>query len=282
MRAPVLTDIFIYPLKSARGIRVDEVEVGELGAELDRRWMVVREDGSVVSQRDEPRLSLLEVEVEGDHLRVRGEDREGGPLRVPLGAPTGEEVSVTILKSRVVTRDAGAAAAAWFTGYLGRSVRLVGVASSTVRPVNPRYGPGSRTSLTDGYPFLLVSAESLEELNRRLPSPVGMDRFRPNLIVRGGAPHAEDRWRRFRIGDIPFEVVKPCSRCAATTVDPRRGRRGKEPLRTLSAYRRISGKVFFGQNVVHRGRGSIRVGAPLQIVESGAPKPDLGGAEAVA
>jgi len=134
-----------------------------------------------------------------------------------------------------------------------------------VRPVDPRYArPGDRVAFADAFPVLLISEDSLEELNRRLAEPVPMNRFRPNLVVRAGEPHAEDGWRRIRIGEVEFDVVKPCARCAITLTDQATAERGKEPLRTLATYRTRNGKVLFGQNLIHRGRGAVRVGMAVE------------------
>ena len=115
-------------------------------------------------------------------------------------------------------------------------------------------------SFADAFPFLLLSQESLAALNERLARPVPMNRFRPNLVVAGGAPHVEDTLRRFRIGDLELEVVKPCDRCVLTTTDQSTAERGPEPLRTLAAYRKVGSKVLFGQNVVHYTTGRLTVG----------------------
>jgi uncharacterized protein YcbX len=137
------------------------------------------------------------------------------------------------------------------------------------RRVNPEFFPaGAYTAFSDGYPLLLLSEASLEDLNARLPEPLPMDRFRPNLVVRGCAPYAEDGWRRIRIGAIELAVVKPCDRCVVTTIDQATGERsGTEPLRTLAGYRNTERGVLFGQNVVHLGQGSIEVGAEVEVLE---------------
>jgi uncharacterized protein YcbX len=146
----------------------------------------------------------------------------------------------------------------------------------TVRPVDVDHaGPGHRVGFADGYPLLLLSEGSLDELNRRLEAPLPMDRFRPNVVVDGCGPHAEDRWRRLRVGDVEMRVVKPCSRCSITTVDQATAARGPEPLATLADYRLAGGKVLFGQNLVHESRGTLRVGDVVEVLESGRPVPDL-------
>jgi uncharacterized protein YcbX len=136
----------------------------------------------------------------------------------------------------------------------------------TRRPADPAYVlPGVRVSFADGFPFLLLSQESLADLNTRLPDPVPMNRFRPNLVIAGGEPYAEDGLRAFRIGALELEAVKPCARCVLTTTDQETGFRGPEPLRTLARYRKADGKVLFGQNVVHRATGRLSVGDALRV-----------------
>jgi uncharacterized protein YcbX len=155
----------------------------------------------------------------------------------------------------------GETPADWFSTFLGCAASLVHMPAATIRPANPAYAPAdTRVSFVDGYPLLLISEESLADLNRRLEVPLPMNRFRPNLVVTGCEPYEEDTWRAIRIGETSMQVVKPCDRCVITTTDQVTAERGKEPLRTLATYRNLDGKVLFGQNVVHHGRGRLRVG----------------------
>lgn len=256
--------LFLYPVKSAAGIALESADLDDFGPRFDRRWMVVDPEGRFMSQRSFPRMALVRPELTGDSLvlTAQGMDRLELAQR-PASTP---EMEVTIWKSRTLARSMGPDAAGWLSEFLGTPARLV------YMPEDPgegkrRFHAGSRISFADAYPFLLISEESLEELNRRLPSPLPMDRFRPNLVVRGGSAHAEDGWRRVRIGATEFRLAKPCARCAVTTVDQSSGVRGKEPLRTLARYRRRDGDVLFGQNAVHLGRGTLRVGEAVEVLE---------------
>ncbi len=146
---------------------------------------------------------------------------------------------------------------------------LVHVDARMERPVDPRYaGPGERVGFADGFPLLLVSRASLEELNRRLPRPVTMEHFRPNLVLEGCEPFAEDSWKRLRVGGVELELVKPCARCVFTTVDPLTGVKARdgEPLRTLTRFRRRDGKVLFAQNALVRRSGTLQVGDPVELL----------------
>lgn len=262
-----VTRIYIYPVKSAAGIEVAEAELDAFGLRLDRRWMVVDDAGRFLTQRQLPRMALIRVALEGGALRLTFPDAPilEVPVRAEEGAGAGVRRRVVVWGDAVEAVDTGETAARWLSAALGRPARLVHLPDDAVRPVDPRYArPGDRVAFADAFPVLLISEDSLEELNRRLAEPVPMNRFRPNLVVRAGEPHAEDGWRRIRIGEVEFDVVKPCARCAITLTDQATAERGKEPLRTLATYRTRNGKVLFGQNLIHRGRGAVRVGMAVE------------------
>ena len=259
-----LTALHVYPIKSARGIPVQEWEVDSFGLRYDRRWMVVDRQGKHITQRTHSALALVRPAIDGDALRVTA---PGMPALELLLHP---EPSVTT--TAIVWDDAceaawtGERSAAWFSEALGTPCSLVHMPINTVRPADPAFAPpGVRVSFADAFPFLLISEESLEDLNARLPAPLPMNRFRPNLVIRGDGPYVEDSLGAFRFGEIEFRVVKPCDRCVVTTTDQETTERGVEPLRTLATYRKVGGEVMFGQNVVHLGTGRLSVGAPLLV-----------------
>jgi uncharacterized protein YcbX len=160
---------------------------------------------------------------------------------------------------------AGQRAARWFADVLDTDCSLVYMPEETVRLANPDYAPAeTRVSFADAYPFLLLSEESLADLNGRMAEPLPMNRFRPNLVFRGGAPFEEDRLTSFELGPLRLRAVKPCDRCVVTTTDQVTAARGVEPLRTLATYRKRGGQVYFGQNLAHSGRGRLRVGDRLR------------------
>ena len=263
-----LTEINIYPLKSTRRIALRESEVLPRGLPWDRRWMLVDENGKFITARQHPRLAMVQTRIEGDSLEVGVAGRP--PLRLSLRPRVQETTEVTIWKDRCPAVPVGEEADAWFSGYLGIRCRLVQMTDELVRGVNPDYGrPGDEVSFADGFPLLLITEASLADLNNRLEHPVEMRRFRPNLVVDGERPYAEDAWHRIRIGEVEFEGVKNCSRCVFTTIDPDSGIKdpGQEPLRTLSRYRkRPEGGVYFGQNLIPRSGGVIHVGDPVEVL----------------
>lgn len=253
----------VYPIKSCAGVALDRAEVGPRGIRHDREWLIAdAASGAMLTQRELPRMALIRPTVVGDGVHLEGPGME--PLPVPTRrAAEGQAREVRVWKDVCRAVDQGAAASAWLGAFLGTDVRLLRMADDHVRRLNPRYARSDRDQVgfADGYPLLLISEESLAELNGRLPVPVPMDRFRPNVVVAGGAPFGEDGWRRVRIGDLGFAVAKACARCAVTTVDQAAGAfAGKEPLRTLARYRRGPEGVRFGQLLIQEGEGAIAVG----------------------
>jgi uncharacterized protein YcbX len=264
-----VTELNIYPVKSTRRIALSESEVLPRGLPWDRRWMLVDASGKFITGRQHPRLATVQTEI-GDnvlHIHAAGHDS----LSLPLVPRERRVVEVTVWKDSVDALLAGSEADAWFSGFLGLDCRLVQMTDDISRGVNPDYGrAGDQVSFADGFPLLLISEASLTDLNSRLDQPVEMRRFRPNLVIDGDLPYAEDGWRHIRVGAVEFEGVKNCSRCVFTTIDPDTGEKSPdmEPLRTLSSYRRRpEGGVYFGQNLIPRSAGVIRVGDSVTVLE---------------
>jgi uncharacterized protein YcbX len=225
--------------------------------------MVVDPEGRFVTQRDEPRLATIEARVETQGLAL-----ESGGRRLVVKTPGPEtRRPVTVWRSTVPARIADASLEA----LIGRDLRLAYMDDPRSRTINPDYGrPEDRVSFADGYPLLLASEASLDDLNARMGAPLPMDRFRPSIVVAGAPPWAEDFWRRIRIGEAVFRIVKPCDRCIVTTTDQATGARGAaggEPLRTLARFRRRGDSVFFAQNLIPETTGAIRVGDPVEILD---------------
>lgn len=266
-----LAALFLYPVKSCRGLRLSASEVDRFGLRYDRAFMVVDADsGLFLTQRDEPRLARVVPRLAGERLELRAPG--AGRIEVPLEPGDGPRRPVQVWRHRGEAVDQGDAAAGFLSDLLGRPLRLVRMPADHARRVNPDYSPvEAQASFVDGYPFLLLGQASLDDLNARLAAPLPVERFRPNLLVSGAEPYAEDRWRRIRIGALELLIVKPCDRCSITTVDPERGvRTGAEPLRTLARYRKAAGAVYFAQNAVHLGTGRLEVGMPVEVLERGA------------
>jgi uncharacterized protein len=259
-----LTQLNVYPIKSARGIPLLESELDQFGLRYDRRWMVVDESGTFLSQRSHPRLALVATSIGDGALRIEAPSMPG--LEVSLDPYPSVVTRVRVWNDRCAATWLGERPARWFSDFLDTPCSLVHMEGETTRPANPRYaGTGTRVSFADAFPFLLISEESLNDLNRRLPEPLPMNRFRPNLVVAGVRPYEEDEWSRIEIGAIGFRILKPCARCVVTTTDQTTAAVGKEPLRTLASYRKVGGEVMFGQNAVHETVGWLRVGDPVLL-----------------
>ncbi len=265
----IVSQVNIYPIKSCAGTSLARSQIDARGFVNDRRWLVVDEDWSFLTQRELARMALIKPDVDDHCLRLSAPDMPA--FELPVDQP-GERVAVTIWKdSGVGAVDQGDAVAQWFSDYLKQNVRLVRFADDYLRQVSQKYAPraSDQVGFADGYPFLIASEESLADLNTRLETPLPMNRFRPNIVVRGAdEPYAEDTWKAIRIGDVIFDVVKPCARCAITTTDQQTAKRGKEPLRTLATYRPGNGGgPLFGQNAIQRSTGSVATGTPVEVVE---------------
>jgi uncharacterized protein YcbX len=264
-----LSAIHVYPIKSCAALALSSAEVETRGLAHDRRWMLVDADGRFITGRQVPRTVLLQATPEAGGLRLAAPGLAA--IHVPTPPPQAPRCRVTVWKDDVHAPDAGDAIAAWLREALGREARLVHMDEAASRPAKPDYAQaGDEVSFADAFPLLAVSQAALDALNARLAAPLPMTRFRPNVVFAGSTPHAEDGWRRLRIGPVEFENAKPCVRCVFTTVDAERGEfdPSGEPLRTLKHYRRSAEGITFGVNLIARGRGTVRVGDEVEVLEA--------------
>lgn len=247
-----VASLHVYPIKGARGVALERAEVLHGGLRHDRRFMVLDQRGAFVTQREHPRMALVQVTVDGDRLTVSSP----APSRasIPI-APEGYRRRVRVWRDEVEAIDVAGEGAAFFSDLLQQRCSLVFMPLDVIRPIEePHGGPGDRVGFADAYPVLIASLASLADLNQRLldagAEPVSMDRFRPNIVVQGGAPYAEDLSRTAHIGSLTFRTPKRCSRCQVTNVDPTTGEKGTEPLRTLASYRAEGNKTWFAMNAI--------------------------------
>jgi uncharacterized protein YcbX len=264
MSTATIAGLAVYPVKSCRELAVADARVRTRGLVLgagtgevgDREWMIVDAEGRFVTQREVPRLALIEVAVEQDALRLATGGRPA--LRIELAGRTASTRDVVVWNSTVRAHDEGDAAAAWLAAALGAPVRLVRFDRTQERRCNPDYAgdSGAHTAFADGFPLLVVSEASLADLNARLAAQgepsLPMNRFRPNLVLGGLDPYDEDHLDTIEAGGVVLRIVKPCTRCVTTTTDQATAARGAEPLRTLGTYRRHAtlGGVTFGMNAI--------------------------------
>jgi len=261
-----LSNLIYYPIKACRGFEVPTWEVERMGLRDDRRMMLVTPEGGFLTQREFPKLALVTPTLDGDRLTLSAPNFDSLRLSVQRSGVT---APVDIWKSQGVQAvDQGEEAAQWFSDWLGAPVRLVHIADGYIRKVSTDHAvhPDDHTGFADGYPILIASEEGLANLNARLETPVPMNRFRPNVVVKGCDPFAEDTWKRIRIGAVELAIVKPCARCVVTTIDKDTLVQSKEPLKTLSTFRKQPKGAMFGQNVIPLNEGRLEVGMSVEVL----------------
>ena len=259
-----MSAIYRYPLKSARGHSLQDARTDAFGIEGDRRWMLVDERGVFVSQRTMAAMALLEVMPTHDGLLLA---YRGAQVTVALPAPDAARESVQVWSDHLEGLVAASAANHWLSQQFGVPLRLVYCPEDARRPVDPHYAAeGARVAFPDGFPLLVITQASLDDLNRRLPAPVPMDRFRPNLVIGGADAFDEDHWSRLRIGDAQIDLVKPCSRCVVPSIDQATGERDGSINRVLAGFRRRDGQIYVGMNALAPAGARLRVGDPVAVL----------------
>ncbi|GAA4315761.1 MOSC domain-containing protein [Nibribacter koreensis] len=266
----VLSEINIYPIKSLGGISLTSAQVEERGLQYDRRWMLIDESGMFLTQRKLAEMALLDVALRTDHLEVTHRTKDLPPLRVPLETNSTRSLLVTVWDDICFAYVVSPEANTWFSDALGIDCRLVYMPENSIRLIDPNYAKhNEKVSFADGYPFLIIGQESLNDLNSRLEQPVPMNRFRPTFVFTGGLPYDEENWKTFKIGDVLFYGAKPCGRCNVTTIDQFTAATSQEPLKTLATYRKQGNSVLFGMNLIGLSTGTIQVGDKIQVMEAG-------------
>lgn len=264
-----LEKLTIFPVKSCGAIELRESEVEARGLKNDRRWLVVDEVGRYLTQREVPQLAAIRPQLTRDELILKCGLAQ---LDVPIHPHEGQTMRVQIWRDFVDAVHVGDLADEWLRDVLGLDVRLVWMPDEARRLVDPDFAPGGETtSFSDGFPFLVLSSASVDDLNDRIlengGEAVGAERFRSNFLIGGANAYEEDEWVRFRIGECEFEAVKPCSRCVIPMIDQTSGEKtGQEPLRTLATYRRRGGKTYLAQNALPRKLGRVRVGDEVEVL----------------
>ncbi len=269
-----LKQIFIYPVKSLAGIAVEQWQVDEKGLLYDRKWMLIDEEQQFLSQRRLPKMALIKTAITNKNLILSAAGMND--LVLSLHPTDGEIIPSQIWHDNCAARSVSNEADEWLGDFLQTKCRLVYQPDDVIRPVDPHYAkPTDQASFSDGFPFLIVSDASLTALNQAMNLEITMARFRPNLVISGCGPHAEDTWREIRIGEIDFRLPKPCGRCSVPGVNPETAAVEKEPLATLARLRRWQNKTYFGQNALHDSNGVLAIGDKVSVKLSGEPQPPL-------
>jgi uncharacterized protein len=270
-----VSGIFYHPVKSAKSKSLARAEIGVRGILHDREWMVVNERGMFVAQRQSSEagvelrtICMVDATIQGGRLVLNAPGLSS--ISVPLDGPETPEVEVQVWKHHARGIDQGEEVSRWLSEFLGKErpgkYRLMRMSNHHVR----RASMGeSQLAFADGYPFLIISQASLDDLNTRLSETLPMNRFRPNIVLEGCSPFQEDHLALIKIGNVLLEGQGLCARCPITTTNQDTAERGKEPLRTLSTYRRHPGGedgVVFGRNFNHFNFGTITMGDTVQIL----------------
>ena len=265
-----ISQLYIYPIKSLGGIAVTSAAITDRGLQNDRRFMLVDDNNLFLTQREHRTMALLRTAIEDNDLIVYHKDNPEEKLKLPLVPEvSASAVMVKVWDDWCEGQYISEEADKWFSEKLDFPCHLVYMPESTKRKVDTAYARNNDiTNFSDGYPVLLIGQSSLDDLNSRLEETLPMNRFRPNIVMTGTQPFEEDTMEQFNINGVNFYGVKLCGRCVVTTTNQETGDTGKEPLKTLSQYRRIDNKVLFGQNVLCHGNGVIRVGDEIKIVKT--------------
>ncbi len=265
-----ISELAIYPVKSCAQLQVTAAKVDNFGLHMDRRWMVVDENGKFLTQRQLARMCLISVALTENGVVLNAPEML--PCTVTV-ANLKQSQQVMVWSDQCNGLDSGNEAANWLSTFLQQACRLVYFPEEEFRQVDLDFArEGERTAFSDGFPFLLISEASLQDLNTRIlesgtQQALEMRRFRPNIVVKGCEAFAEDGWKKIQIGNIVLRVAKPCKRCVIPTIDPDTGIKGDEPLKTLRTYRKQDKKILFGQNMIAESKGEFTVGMSVKILE---------------
>jgi len=274
MTHSTLSAINLYPVKSLAGISLTHWPVTKTGLLYDRKWMLIDEDAQFLSQRKLPKMALIKTALTDTHLILSASDMEN--LSLTLTPTGGDIINSTIWHDQCDARSVSREADQWLSRFLKLDCRLVYQPDEMVRQVDPNYANQTDTvAFADGFPFLIISENSLALLNQAMQLNLPMTRFRPNLVISGCPGYAEDSWREISIGAIDFRLTKPCSRCSVPTIDPETAQTGKEPLATLSRIRKWENKIYFGQNALHNQSGILSVGDTVHVKVTGTKQPPI-------
>ncbi|CDG17297.1 YcbX family protein [Xenorhabdus doucetiae] len=275
-----LSRLYTYPVKSMRGLQLSHSLVNESGLMFDRNFMITTTDGTFMTARQYPQMLLFTPTMLHNGLYLQAPNGESATVlyddfqeeRFPTEV-WGNHFTALVAPERVNS---------WLSGFFNIPVQLRWLSEELTRRV--KKFPDVSLSFADGFPYLIINEASFHALQQRCPAGIKIEQFRANIIVTGAAPFAEDSWQVIQIGDIVFDLPKPCSRCILTTVSPEKGRKNPqgEPLATLQSFRtaKEDGAVDFGQNAIARNSGIIRVGDPVTILEKRTPRAYGGGEQA--
>lgn len=257
-----IKDLYFYPIKSFRGLRVHDMQLDKFGPRYDREWMLVDQKGNMITQRTMPILAKIGVRM--DDVEIELSTQGLGSVDFGIEEHEPDEIQVAVWKDKVPALEVSREVSAWLSEFTGQKVKLVKFSPNGKRAIDLL--PERQIHFADGYPLLVISLASLKDLERRANQTFSMSRFRPNIVIDHVPPFAEDMWSGFEAGTVKFKALKPCARCKITCTHPLTGEVGSEPLDTLYTFRRQEKGVMFGYNYAHLNEGRIHVGETIKIV----------------
>lgn len=269
-----VTQLNIYPVKSLAGISLSKSNVEARGLQYDRRWMLVDEQNQFMTQRNHKEMVLLQPSIADRSMTITHRQGRVAPFSFRLEEMTGEDLAVTTWDDTCPAVEVSAEASAWFSKVLDTPCRLVHMPEHSIRPADPRYAisEDDKVSFADGYPILMFDEASVDLVAQKSGESIPLNRFRGNIIFKGGHAHIEDELKVFEINGLTYHGVKPCARCIMTTIDQQTSEiRSKEPLKTLATYRKAGNKIKFGQNIIPPASGKVAVGDIIHIKEMSEP-----------
>jgi len=258
-----VSELNIYPMKSARGMHLQRISLNRLGPECDRRWMVIDQNNTFVTQRKFPKMCLIRTELINGDVFISADN--AGRCRVPAGESERRDSSVW--GTDVSGDDCGDEAAHWVSEFLGKECRIIYMNDDYTRLVDTDFANHKETvAFADGFPLLVTTQASLDDFNLKSGLEIGMNRFRPNIVITGNIAWAEDQWQKIKIGDVELSLVKPCSRCIMPSVDPETGEKQMQVNQALLTHRRRDKKTYFGQNALYTKQGTINLGDEVSVL----------------
>lgn len=261
-----ISQLYIYPIKSLGGIKLNEATVTDRGFKHDRRWMLIDDHNRFVSQREYAQMALLKTSLTDEFLIVTNTSNKTS-INIPLHTVNKQLITVTIWDDNCNAILISNEIDNWFSNALGINLRLVYMPENSHRFIEDKYAANNQiTSFSDAFPFLIIGQTSLNDLNDRLAIALPMDRFRPNIVFTGAVPYFEDVMDSFTVNGINFNGAKLCARCNMITIDQDDASASKEPTKTLAKYRTKNKKIYFGQNLIHTGTGAITVGDEITLL----------------
>jgi uncharacterized protein len=263
-----ISELYIYPIKSLGGIKVNEVQITDRGFQYDRRWMLTDTNNRFLTQREHTSMALLQTALADNGIEVHQKNNQNNKIAIPFAFDPKKKITVSVFDDICEAVTVSDEIDEWFSNYLQIPCKLVYMPDDSLRKVDSHYAIEEKniTAFSDGYPILMISEASLADLNERLEEALPINRFRPNLVIEGVAPFEEDNMKHFTINGMSFYGVKPCARCVVTTINQQTIEKGKEPLKTLATYRMKNNKIYFGQNVIPGAVGKIKTGDAINMV----------------